>query len=251
MLRYAFNKNKRTNLILENKVVLITGANGGLGFELVKMFLDQNVKKIYCAIRSNKDASSLKALSSKVEIIILDISKQENIKNIACKIKNIDLLVNNAGANSKNRVFENSSLDFDVNVIGTLNLTRALSKKINKNGLIINITSITALINNPLIALYSASKSALHSLTQAIRAEMSLQEIHVLEVLPGPLDTNMTKGREMEKANPKDVANEIYLAIKNNEEEVYPDTFSKMIKNNLDKDAKALEKQFQEVLKNI
>ena len=79
---------------------------------------------------------------------------------------------------------------------------------------------------------------------------MSLQEIHVLEVLPGPLDTNMTIGREIEKANPKDVANEIYLAIKNNEEEVYPDTFSKMIKNNLDKDPKALEKQFQEILKN-
>ena len=43
---------------------------------------------------------------------------------------------------------------------------------------------------------------------------MSLQEVNVLEVLPGPLDTNMTKGREMKKANPKDVAYEIYLAIK-------------------------------------
>ncbi len=96
--------------------------------------------------------------------------------------------------------------------MGTLNITKSLFTKINQNGMIINITSITALTNNPIIGLYSASKSAMHSLTQAMRAEMSLRDVHVLEVLPGPIDTNMTKGRDMPKANATDIVDEILQA---------------------------------------
>lgn len=233
---------------LKNKTILITGANGGLGKELVKMFIKENTKKIYCGVRDIKNAHSLKDLSSKIELLQLDICEKENLKSLNSKIENIDILVNNAGANSKKRIFEDSTLDFDVNVMGTLNITKSLSSKINKHGVIINITSITALSNNPLIGLYSASKSALHSLTQAMRAEMSLKQIHVLEVLPGPIDTNMTKGRDMPKANTIDIVNEILIGLKNKAIEVYPDEFSKMIKNNLEKDARSVEVELQKSL---
>ena len=233
---------------LKNKTILITGANGGLGTELVKVFIKAKAKKIYCAVRDVKENSSLKELSSQVELITLDICDYENIKSLSAKIENIDMLVNNAGANSKKRIFESSTVDFDVNVMGTLNLTKYLSSKINQNGMIINITSITALINSPLIGLYSASKSALHSLTQAMRAEMSLKQIHVLEVLPGPIDTNMTKGRDMPKAKAFDIASEILTGIKNEVCEVYPDEFSKRIKNSLEKDSRSVELEFQKTL---
>lgn len=234
---------------LKDKVVLITGANGGLGKELVKMCIKKEVKKVYCAVRDIKNATSLKEISSKIELVNLDICDNKNIKKLSLEIDNIDLLINNAGANSKKRIFESfSSLDFDVNVMGTLNITTAFSSKINPAGVIINITSITALINNPLIGLYSASKSALHSLTQAMRAEMSLKNIHVLEVLPGPIDTNMTKGRDMVKANTFDIVNEIFIGLTNDVNEVYPDAFSKMIKSKLDNNPQEIELEFQKSL---
>lgn len=233
---------------IKDKIVLVTGANGGLGKELVEMFINEDAKKIYCAVRDIKNADTLKQLSSKIELLELDICNKENIKNVSLKIDNIDILVNNAGANSKVRIFEESTLDFDVNVMGTLNVTKLLSSKINQNGMIINVTSITALMNNPLIGLYSASKSALHSLTQAMRGEMSLKQIHVLEVLPGPIDTNMTKGRDMPKAKANDIANEILVGIKNRVNEVYPDDFSKDLKKSLEKDATNVELEFHKSL---
>ncbi len=233
---------------LKDKTIFVTGANGGLGKELVKRFIKEDVKKIYCAVRNADSGIMLKNLSPKVELLELDLCDNENVKCVGQNIQSIDILVNNAGANSKIRIFEDSTLDFDVNVMGTLNITKSLFTKINQNGMIINITSITALTNNPLIGLYSASKSAMHSLTQAMRAEMSLRDVHVLEVLPGPIDTNMTKGRDMPKANAKDIVDEIFAGIKNKVYEVYPDEFSKRIKNSLEKDSRSVEVEFQKSL---
>jgi short-subunit dehydrogenase len=233
---------------LENKIILITGSNGGLGRELVKSLLKENVNKIYCAVRDIKDAKSLQDLSTKIELLKMDISDIENVESSTLNIKNIDLLINNAGVNSGKRIFDNSTLDFDVNVMGTLNVTKILSSKLNKNGTIINITSVLALSNYPILGLYSASKSALHSLTQAMRAEMSSRNINVLEILPGPIDTNMTKGVDMPKASTLDIVNEILIGLKNKVNEVYPDDFSKMIKNNLEKDSKSVEVEFMKSL---
>ena len=98
------------------------------------------------------------------------------------------------------------------------------------------------------MSLYSISKSALHSFTQALRAEMLLHEVRVLEVLPGPIDTNMTRESDIPKASTSDIVNEIFIAMENGVDEVYPDEFSKMIKNSFDNDPKALEKEFQKSL---
>ena len=94
------------------------------------------------------------------------------------------------------------------------------------------------------MALYSASKAALHSITQALRAEMLLKNISVLEVLPGPMDTAMTKGADIAKSRPQDVALKIFKALENKEEEVYPDDFSQMVINELKEDKKTLIKNF-------
>lgn len=198
---------------LTNKVILITGANGGLGTQLVKKILKTNVKKVYCTVRDINKANDLKELSPKVSLLKMDIRNEEDIKHISKDIENIDLLINNAGVNSGKKIFDNSTIDFDVNVNGTLNITKFLANKINKKGLIINITSVLALCNYPLMSLYSISKSALHSFTQALRAEMLLHEVRVLEVLPGPIDTNMTRGSDIPKASTSDIVNEIFIAM--------------------------------------
>ncbi len=164
--------------------------------------------------------------------------------SIASKIENIDYLINNAGVNSLKRVFDDSKIDFEVNLFGTLNSCQILSKKLNKNGSIVNITSILALINLPIMGLYCASKSALHSLTQAFRAELQKENIKVYEVLPGPIDTNMTKGQDMPKSSTSYIVSNIIDGIKNEEFEIYPDDFSKMVKRRLKDDKENLEKEF-------
>lgn len=228
----------------EDKVAFITGANGGLGRAFVKELLNQNIKKIYCAVRDIKSLDEINKLSSKIEVIALDITNKKELQKVASQIENIDILINNAGVNSGKRVFDISKIDFEVNLFGTLNSCQILGKKVNNAGAIINITSILALINLPSMGLYCASKSALHSLTQAFRAEFKVNEIEVYEVLPGPIDTNMTKGQNLPKTQPSDIVNEVIKAINNFEYEIYPDEFSKMVKKRLISDKSALEEEF-------
>lgn len=229
---------------LENKIALVTGANGGLGTAIVKELLEKGIGKIYCGVKSLEKGKDLEQLSNKISIVDLDLSNNIILENNLSNLENIDLLINNAGVNSGKRVFDEENSDFAINVQGTLKVTQQLSNKINPNGTIVNITSILALCNLPIMGLYCASKSALHSLTQAMRAEMSSKSIQVLEVLPGPIDTKMTPDDSMPKTSPQNIALEIIKAIETNQEEVYPDDFSKSIKEGLEKDPKGIEKQF-------
>lgn len=235
-------------MCFENKVVFITGANGGLAKSFIESLLINRVKKIYCTARDLSKLEELKKLSPKIEIFALDITKKDELEKVASKIENIDILINNAGVNSQKRVIDDSKIDFEVNLFGTLNSCQILSKKLNKNGSIVNITSILALINLPIMGLYCASKSALHSITQAFRAELQKENIKVFEVLPGPIDTNMTKGQDMPKSSTSAIVEAVLEGIKNSELEIYPDEFSKMVKQRLQNDKDSLEKEFLNLL---
>lgn len=230
--------------MFENKTILITGANGGLAKAFISELLTKNIKKLYCTARDVNSLEDIKLVSEKIEVYSLDITKEEQIKELSLKIDNIDILINNAGVNSGKRIFDETKIDFNVNLLGTLNSYQVLSKKLNKNGLILNITSVLALINLPIMALYCASKSALHSLTQALRAELTKENILVIEVLPGPIDTNMTKGQEMPKTSPKDIVKNTFESLSQGQIEIYPDDFSKMIKERLAVDKENLEREF-------
>lgn len=229
---------------LGNKTVLITGANGGVGKALVRYCIEHGAQKIYCCAREIEKLDDLKMMSERVEVCRLDITDKGEIAQLASVVNTIDILINNAGVNSQKRVFDEGTSDFDVNVQGTLNVCRGLRHSIAKGGAIINITSIVALVNLPIMGLYSASKSALHSLTQAMRAELSPHRIEVYEVLPGPIDTDMTKGQEMEKNAPEDIVAALFKGYEEKNYEIYPDPFSKGIKEALENDCKALELNF-------
>lgn len=231
-------------MFIENKTVLITGANGGLALSLIDQLLKKNVKKIYCTAKKASKLENLKEFSNKIEIFTLDITNEKQALELVSKIENIDILINNAGVNSGKQLFDSTQIDFEVNTFGSLNITNILYKKINKGGAIVNITSVLALINLPIMALYCASKSALHSLTQALRAHAKKDSISVFEVLPGPIDTNMTKGHDMPKTSPEDVAKNILESMIKDEYEIFPDEFSKMINERLEVNKKALEDEF-------
>ncbi|AXX86526.1 short-chain dehydrogenase/reductase [Malaciobacter marinus] len=229
---------------LNNKTILITGANGGLGSVFVKKAIALGAKTIYCAARDIKTLEEIQKLSSNIKTVKLDITNKEDVISFANSIDSLDIIINNAGVNSAKRVFEDSTIDFDVNVHGTLNVCKILSNKLNKQGAIINITSVLALANLPIMGLYCSSKAALHSLTQALRAELLKDEIDVYEVLPGPIDTNMTKGQDMPKATPESIVSNVFEAFFNKEFEIFPDDFSKQIKQGLEANQSQVLKEF-------
>lgn len=230
---------------MENKVVLITGANGGLGSVFVKKVLELNPSKIYCTARDSKSLENIKSMSDVIEVIQMDITSTDSINEAVSKIDRLDVLINNAGVNSNTKLFDDSFVDIEVNLKGTINLTQALFEKLKvSKGTVINITSVLALVNLPILANYCISKSALHSFTQALRAEFGLFGGKVYEVLPGPIETRMTEGSPMPKTKPEDIVNAVLASIENKEFEIYPDGFSQMVKQRLENEPAKLIEEF-------
>jgi len=218
---------------LENKIIMITGANGGLGTALVREALERNAKRVYCCVRDLNKAEILQQLDARVELCRLDTTDKQSVWALASHVESIDILINNAGINSEERILKETTADFEVNVFGTLNVCRAIEDKIVKGGAIINVSSILALVNLPILGLYAASKSALHSVTQALRAEFALKGIEVYEVFPGPIDTAMSENQPMEKAQPEAIAREIWTGYEAEMYEIYPDAVAKGMKEGL------------------
>jgi short-subunit dehydrogenase len=230
---------------MKNKIVLLTGANGGLGKAFIQELLKLQPKKLYCAARDVALLDDIKNSCDCIEVVQLDISDKNSIEKLNTAIAKLDILINNAGVNTNQQLFEPSFLEIEINLKGTMNLTHALLNKLqHKEAKIINISSITALVNLPIMADYSISKSALHSFTQALRAELANYQAKVYEVLPGPIDTRLTAGAAMPKAKPEDIAKNVLQAVENDVFEIYPDEFSQMIHQRLQNEPQKVVEEF-------
>jgi short-subunit dehydrogenase len=106
---------------------------------------------------------------------------------------------------------------------------------------LVNINSIASFVNFSLAGTYSASKAAAHSLTQAQRRDFP--NTLVIGVYPGPIDTDMADGVDMEKTPPAAVASAVVNALVNGTEDIFPDPTAVYLHESWKKDAKALELQ--------
>lgn len=229
---------------MTDKTIVLTGANGGLGEAFMQALLEQKPKKIYAAAR-HKESLKNYADDPRVEIVALDITQQDSIDAMMQQVADVDVLINNAGINSNAPLFSADAADLEVNYKGTARLTRAFFEQAkNKKMQFINISSIVALCNLPLMAEYSISKSALHSFTQALRAELSPYGSEVYEVFPGPIDTRLTEGSPMPKAAPSAIVEAVLEAVAKKEFEIYPDDFAKMIQQKLKEDPQGVVQEF-------
>ena len=115
----------------------------------------------------------------------------------------------------------------EVNYFAPLRLLqRFLGSLTESGGAVVNIVSVGGLTNFPFYPTYSASKAAAHSLTQGARALLAPHGVRVVGVYPGPVDTDMARGLEMDKATPQSVASSILDAMEAGQEDVYPDPFA-------------------------
>ena len=124
---------------------------------------------------------------------------------------------------------------FEANYYGTIRVSQAFAPILAKNGggAIINVLSDATWYARPMLAAYSASKSAVWSFTNALRIELRNQKTLVLGLHVSFMDTDMTKGFEMKKINPQRVAEVALIGIEVNKEEVLADDFTREVKRSL------------------
>jgi len=233
---------------LDSKTFFVTGANRGIGKAIVQALLKQRVKKIYAAARNPQDLPDFG--DARVVSVTLDITDQGQVQKAAQQAQDIDVLINNAGTLALAAIVdgkpEDVKRDMEVNYFGTLGVIRAFVPHLEKRGgaAIANVVSVVGLASMPSIGGYSASKAALSSATQAMRGELKAKEIAVHGIFPGPIDTDMAKGFEMQKATPQSTAENIVKGIVAGTEDIYPDPMSQQIGMLYAKDPKELERQF-------
>ncbi len=237
---------------LEGKIVLVTGANGGVGSALIKALLDKGAAKVYAAARTIAAVKELVQFNAeRIKALRLDITSAASVATVAEQCADVNLLINNAGINRCESLLglagmEAAREEMEVNFFGTLAMCRAFAPilEANGSGTIVNVCSIIGLVNLPVNGTYCASKAAGHSLLQGMRAELAPRGIRVVGVYPGPVDTKMTAGQEMPKATPDQIASAILEGLELDAEDIFPDPMSQGVQEQLEKNAKQVEKQF-------
>lgn len=187
------------------KTLFITGGSRGIGEALVR----RCAGKYNVAFTFNKSKDKAKAIERDLEkyggvlAIECDVTDADSVKNaVNSAIKRfgkIDVLINNAGVSGSGLFIDSSLKDwqriFDVNVIGTFNVTKAVlpSMLSRGDGAIVNVSSVWGIYGASMETVYSASKSAVIGFTKALAKEVAPSNVRVNAVAPGAVDTDMMK----------------------------------------------------------
>lgn len=212
---------------MQGRSVLITGANRGLGRELVQEALRRGAARVYAAARQ-----PLVHADPRVTPIILDVTSHAQIAEAVQGVELLDVLINNAGVSLPDDLSDRAAFEdhLAVNLYGTLDVTQAFLPALARSrGAVVNVVSLGALAAVPVLPAYSVSKAAALSLTQSLRALLADRGIDVYAVMPGPIDTDMVRDLDIPKTPPADVAGAALDGVARGEDEIFPDPFSQML----------------------
>ena len=210
--------------------VLVTGATGSLGQAIVKIFYAQGYF-VYIHYNSNQDKAQelLKSIDNHGELLTFNMKDK---KNIADTLKELDvnILINNSGITRDNLFFWMNDEEWEdvmeTNINGIFRVTKALLGQFikNKNGAIVNISSISGISGNAGQTNYSASKGAIIAFTKSLSLELARYKIRVNCVAPGLIESDMTKELDTSIKNsiplkrygtPEEIAHAVYFAATN------------------------------------
>jgi NAD(P)-dependent dehydrogenase (short-subunit alcohol dehydrogenase family) len=239
----TLSRNQDKAMKIADTRILVTGANRGIGKALVDEALKRNAKQVYAGTRQPFAHSD-----SRVTPLTLDVTNAAQIRAAAEKVGNLDILVNNAGISVQNDLNDRPALErlLAVNLFGTYDITRAFVPLLSRpQSAIVNILSLASLAAVPFDPLYSMSKAAAFSLSQSLRALLAGRGVTVHIVLPGPIDTDMTRNLDIPKASPESTAQAILDGVEKGDEEIFPDPMSEAVADGWRNSAvKALQQQF-------
>lgn len=241
---------------ITNRRVLVTGASRGLGQTLAFAFAAAGAREVFAGARKPEDIEKLTSDAATVGVpvtpIMLDVTDEEEIR-AAAGLGFVDILVNNAGlcgyGDPVQMNFENAWDEMNVNYFGALRMARALAPAMidHGEGMIVNVATAFAKVNLPLVGTYCASKAALLSLGQALRAYLADKGVHVMTVMPTTFDSDMSRDAHVPKMTLEFVAGEVLRHIR--EETIDPPIGEEAtsILDGLLKDPLAMEKMFAQI----
>lgn len=208
---------------IEGRRVLVTGASRGLGRTLAFAFAEVGASEVLAGTRKEEDRNKLRTdaanIGAKITPVQLDVTSDDDVAALA-KLGAIDILINNAGVagygNPLSMDFAAITEELEVNYLGTLRMARAFVPAMieQKEGVVVNVATAFAKVNLPLVGTYCATKAALLSLGQALRAYLADKGVVVITVLPTSIDTDMSRGADVPKMGKEFVAGEILEAIR-------------------------------------
>lgn len=218
---------------VKDSVVLITGANRGIGAAFVEAFQAAGASKIYAASRSLDDF-----VGERVAPIKLDVTKPTDILRAAESCKDVAIVVNNAGVLAPSDaladdVEEAFGRQIEVNVLGPVRLTRAFAPilKANGGGAVVTMHSVMSWLTVGGSTPYSASKAAMWAFTNGMRIQLATQNTQVVGVHVGFVDTDMTGGIETPKITARDVVTQVLQGIEAGVLEILVDDMTRTVRS--------------------
>jgi NAD(P)-dependent dehydrogenase (short-subunit alcohol dehydrogenase family) len=209
---------------IAGSAILVTGANRGLGRALVEEALRKGVSGYMRGTRK-----PLALSDGRVTPMILDVTNAAHIRGAVEKIEALDILINNAGLALYDDLSDRAALErhLTVNLFGPHDVTQAFLPLLARSrGAVVNVLSDSALVALPLVPAYSISKAAAFSMTQSLRALLAARGVRVHAVLPGPIDTDMSRGADIPKSSAESVARAILDGVERGEDDIFPDSAS-------------------------
>lgn len=211
----------------EDKAVLVTGANRGLGRALVEEVLRRGARRVYAGTRSPLEHSD-----GRLTPLTLDVTDASHIQEAVETVESLDVLINNAGVALLDDLSDRAILErhLAVNLFGPYGVTQAFLPLLARSrGAIVNVLSDSALVPFSLVASYSVSKAAAFSWSRSLGDLLAARGVSVHTALPGPIDTDMSRGADIPKSSPESVAQSILDGVERGEDEIFPDPMSAAI----------------------
>ncbi|AFZ26671.1 short-chain dehydrogenase of unknown substrate specificity [Cylindrospermum stagnale PCC 7417] len=223
---------------IRGKVALITGASRGIGraiaFELAKL----GMKRLILVARDRQKlaevAQQIEAMGVETTVLALDLANPVNINIAIAQLWRhdgpIDLLVNCAGVAYQNSFLQSKlpqvQEELSVNLMGMYTLTSLIARRMasQRQGTIVNVSSLMGKVAAPTMATYSATKFAIIGFTQALRQELAAHNIRVIALLPTLTDTDMVRDLQLFRwvvpMTPEKVAQVLVTGLEKNTPEI-------------------------------
>ena len=224
---------------LADSVVLITGANGGLGAEFVRQGLQRGARRVYATGRTPRAWDD-----GRVVPLALDVTGSASIAAAAAAAPDTTIVINNAGVPTGRSLLTMPLAEvraaYETNVFGPIAVAQAFAPILaaNGGGALVDVLSALSWLARP--GAYPSTKAALWSVTNTLRLELAGQQTQVVGAHLGFADTPMTAGLDVDKADPRDIVSAIYDGLEAGDHEILADDVSRLIKANLSQPLTAL-----------
>jgi NAD(P)-dependent dehydrogenase (short-subunit alcohol dehydrogenase family) len=224
---------------LADSVVLVTGANGGLGTEFTGQALQRGARRVYATARTPRGWDD-----ARVVPLALDVTDPASIAAAAAAAPDTTIVISNAGVSAR-RALLATPLDevravYETNVFGPIAVAQAFAPILaaNGGGALVDVLSALSWLSRP--GAYSSTKAALWSVTNTLRLELAGQHTQVVGAHLGFADTPLTAGLDVDKADPRDIVAAIYDGLEAGDHEILADDVSRRIKQALSQPLTAL-----------